>query len=43
MSTYIFDLGGVLIGLNVSRCMKAFEALMGEQNMRQILGMDSRG
>lgn len=40
---YIFDLGGVLIGLNVSRCMKAFEALMGEQNMRQILGMDSRG
>ena len=39
----IFDLGGVLINLNVSRCMKAFEALMGEQNMRLILGMDAQG
>ena len=43
MSTYIFDLGGVLIRLNVGRCMKAFEALMGEQNMRQVLGMDNQG
>ena len=41
--TYVFDLGGVLIKLNVGRCMRAFEALMGEQNMRAILGMDSRG
>lgn len=40
---YIFDLGGVLINLNVPRCMKAFEELMGERNMRMILGMDSRG
>ena len=40
---YIFDLGGVLIGLKVSRCMLAFEALMGEENMRQILGMDTNG
>ena len=40
---YIFDLGGVLINLNVSRCMHAFEALMGEENMRSVLGMDSNG
>lgn len=40
---YIFDLGGVLINLNVSRCMHAFEALMGEENMRAVLGMDSNG
>ena len=39
----IFDLGGVLINLHVTRCMKAFEALMGEQNMRLILGMDANG
>lgn len=39
----IFDLGGVLIHLNVGRCMRAFETLMGEENMRMILGMDSRG
>ena len=42
-SVYIFDLGGVLIRLNVARCMKAFETLMGEATMQQILGMDSRG
>lgn len=40
---YVFDLGGVLIRLNVGRCMRAFEALMGEENMRSVLGMDSRG
>jgi len=39
----IFDLGGVLFRLNVTRCMLAFEALMGEQNMRAILGMDKNG
>ena len=43
MTIYVFDLGGVLINLNVTRCMHAFEELMGEQNMRTILGMDSRG
>ena len=43
MPVYIFDLGGVLIRLNVSRCMQAFEALMGEEKMRAVLGMDSRG
>ena len=39
----IFDLGGVLIKLNVTRCMLAFETLMGEQKMRAVLGMDKRG
>lgn len=40
---YVFDLGGVLIKLNVGRCMRAFEALMGEANMRAVLGMDAHG
>lgn len=39
----IFDLGGVLINLNVSQCMRAFEGLMGEEKMRLILGMDKQG
>lgn len=39
----IFDLGGVLINLNVSQCMRAFEGLMGEEQMRLILGMDKQG
>lgn len=43
MTTYIFDLGGVLINLDVERCMHAFEHLMGEANMRAVLGMDSQG
>ena len=40
---FVFDLGGVLIRLNVSRCMGAFEALMGEENMHAVLGMDKNG
>lgn len=40
---YVFDLGGVLIRLDVGRCMRAFEELMGEENMRAVLGMDSNG
>ena len=40
---FVFDLGGVLIRLNVSRCMSAFEALMGEENMHAVLGMDKNG
>ena len=43
MQVYVFDLGGVLIRLNVNRCMRAFETLMGEDNMRAVLGMDSNG
>ena len=42
-TVFIFDLGGVLINLNVRRCMSAFEALMGEATMRTVLGMDSNG
>lgn len=40
---YIFDLGGVLIRLNVPRCMHAFEELMGEANMQTVLGIDKHG
>ena len=40
---YIFDLGGILINLDVDRCMRAFEAIMGEETMRAVLGMDPRG
>lgn len=43
MTVYVFDLGGVLINLDVKRCFNAFEKLMGEENMRAVLGMDSRG
>lgn len=43
MQVYVFDLGGVLIRLNVNRCMRAFETLMGEDNMRAVLGMDNNG
>ena len=39
----IFDLGGVLIRLNVERCMHAFEALMGKENLQAVLGMDHHG
>ena len=39
----VFDLGGVLINLNVPRCINAFTALMGAENMRTVLGMDEDG
>ena len=39
----VFDLGGVLINLNVPRCVYAFTALMGAENMRTVLGMDDDG
>ena len=39
----VFDLGGVLINLNVPRCINAFTALMGPENMRAVLGMDEDG
>ena len=39
----VFDLGGVLINLNVPRCINAFTALMGAENMRTVLGMDDDG
>ena len=40
---YIFDLGGVLIQLDVPRCIQAFQSLMGEDNVREVLGMDKNG
>ena len=39
----VCDLGGVLIKLNVPRCIEAFEALMGKDNLRNVLGMDEEG
>ena len=41
--TIIFDLGGVLMNLNIKRCIASFEALMGEETTRHILGMDTDG
>ena len=42
-NTVVFDLGGVIIDLNVPRCVAAFTRLMGEANVRNILGMDNEG
>ena len=39
----IFDLGGVLINLNVPRCIQAFSDLIGEENVRNIMGMNKNG
>ena len=42
-NTIVFDLGGVIIDLNVPRCVSNFRRLMGEQNVRNILGIDDEG
>ncbi len=42
-NTVVFDLGGVLIGLNVPRCVSNFKRLMGEENVRTVLGIDDEG
>ena len=42
-NTIVFDLGGVLIDLNVPRCVGNFKRLMGEDNVRNILGIDDEG
>ena len=42
-NTVVFDLGGVLIDLNVPRCVSNFKHLMGEQNVRNVLGIDDEG
>ena len=42
-NTVVFDLGGVLIDLNVPRCVGNFKRLMGEDNVRNILGIDDEG
>lgn len=39
----IFDLGGVLINLNVARCISRFRELMGEANMQSVLGLGDDG
>ena len=41
--TIVFDLGGVIINLNVPRCVTNFKRLMGEANVRNILGIDDEG
>ena len=43
MNTVVFDLGGVIINLNVPRCVGRFKQLMGEQNVRDVLGIDDEG
>ena len=42
-NTVVFDLGGVLIDLNVPRCVGNFKRLMGEDNVRNVLGIDDEG
>lgn len=43
LTTVVFDLGGVIINLNVPRCVENFERLMGEENVRTVLGIDDKG
>ena len=43
INTIVFDLGGVLIDLNVPRCVGNFKRLMGEENVRNVLGIDDEG
>lgn len=43
VNTIVFDLGGVLIDLNVPRCVANFKRLMGEENVRNVLGIDDEG
>ena len=42
-NTVVFDLGGVIINLNVPRCVNNFKRLMGEENVRNVLGIDDEG
>ena len=39
----VFDLGGVIINLDVPRCVANFKKLMPEENIRNILGIDDEG
>ena len=43
INTVVFDLGGVIINLNVPRCVENFKRLMGEENVRNVLGIDDEG
>ena len=42
-NTIVFDLGGVIINLNVPRCVANFKQLMTEENVRNVLGIDDDG
>lgn len=42
-NTIVFDLGGVIINLDVPRCVNNFKRLMPEENIRNILGIDEEG
>ncbi len=41
--TIVFDLGGVIIDLDVPRCIRRFKQMMGEANVRDVLGIDDEG
>ena len=40
---FIFDLGGVLINLNVPRCIARFRELMDDESLRSVLGLGDDG
>ena len=42
-NTIVFDLGGVIINLNVPRCVANFKKLMNEEYIRTVLGIDNEG
>lgn len=42
-NTIVFDLGGVIINLNVPRCVGNFKHLMDEEYIRTVLGIDNEG
>ena len=41
--TIVFDLGGVIIDLDVQRCVAAFRRLMTDEAIRTVLGIDDEG
>jgi putative hydrolase of the HAD superfamily len=43
VNTIVFDLGGVIINLNVPRCVGNFKKLMSEEYIRTVLGIDDEG
>ena len=43
VNTIVFDLGGVIINLNVPRCVANFKQLMDEEYIRTVLGIDDEG
>lgn len=42
-NTIVFDLGGVIINLNVPRCVSNFKQLMPDEYIRTVLGIDDEG